>query len=210
MSSAAAIDARVDNLRSQELQTSFHGIAARLDRLPSGAFQRRAMWLIGGVCFCDCLDMNVGGPIIAELLASGWSDAGLNSLFVSITAFGYLCGGLMAGMVSDYFGRVRACIANTIIFSLGCLGACLAPDMYFLIAMRFLMGIGLGAAYPAGYSALTEYNKTWTISSMGRPHRKLRYPICFLCLTCSITYVRMACNLCILRSCRHYCRCSSY
>lgn len=156
MSSAAAIDARVDNLRSQELQTSFHGIAARLDRLPSGAFQRRAMWLIGGVCFCDCLDMNVGGPIIAELLASGWSDAGLNSLFVSITAFGYLCGGLMAGMVSDYFGRVRACIANTIIFSLGCLGACLAPDMYFLIAMRFLMGIGLGAAYPAGYSALTE------------------------------------------------------
>lgn len=61
MSSAAAIDARVDNLRSQELQTSFHGIAARLDRLPSGAFQRRAMWLIGGVCFCDCLDMNVGG-----------------------------------------------------------------------------------------------------------------------------------------------------
>lgn len=157
MSSAAAIDARVDNLRSQELQTSFHGIAARLDRLPSGAFQRRAMWLIGGVCFCDCLDMNVGGPIIAELLASGWSDAGLNSLFVSITAFGYLCGGLMAGMVSDYFGRVRACIANTIIFSLGCLGACLAPDMYFLIAMRFIMGIGLGAAYPAGYSALTEY-----------------------------------------------------
>lgn len=157
--------------------------------------------------------MNVGGPIIAELLASGWSDAGLNSLFVSITAFGYLCGGLMAGMVSDYFGRVRACIANTIIFSLGCLGACLAPDMYFLIAMRFLMGIGLGAAYPAGYSALTEYTpptKTWTISSMGRPHRKLRYPICFFCFTCSIAYVRMACNLCILRSCRHYCRCSSY
>ncbi len=109
MSSAAAIDARVDNLRSQELQTSFHGIAARLDRLPSGAFQRRAMWLIGGVCFCDCLDMNVGGPIIAELLASGWSDAGLNSLFVSITAFGYLCGGLMAGMVSQLFWS-RSCM----------------------------------------------------------------------------------------------------
>lgn len=101
MSSAAAIDARVENLRTQELQTSFHGIAARLDRLPAGAFQRRAMWLIGGVCFCDCLDMNVGGPIIAQLLSSGWSDANLNALFVSITAFGYLVGGLMAGMVSD-------------------------------------------------------------------------------------------------------------
>lgn len=157
MSSVANIDARVANLQSQETQMSFHGIAARLDRLPSGSFQKKAMWLIGGVCFCDCLDMNVGGPIIAQLLASGWSDANLNAIFVSITAFGYLCGGLMAGMISDYFGRVKACIANTIIFSAGCLAACMAPDMYFLIACRFIMGIGLGAAYPAGYSALTEY-----------------------------------------------------
>lgn len=157
MSSVANIDARVANLQSQETQMSFHGIAARLDRLPSGSFQKKAMWLIGGVCFCDCLDMNVGGPIIAQLLANGWSDANLNAIFVSITAFGYLCGGLMAGMVSDYFGRVKACIANTIIFSAGCLAACMAPDMYFLIACRFIMGIGLGAAYPAGYSALTEY-----------------------------------------------------
>ena len=145
------------NAQSQELQQSFHGIAARLDRLPSGAFQRRAMWLIGGVCFCDCLDMNVGGPIIAQLLSDGWSDTNLNAIFVSMTAFGYLVGGLMAGMVSDYFGRVKACITNTVIFSLGCFGACMAPDMTFLIAMRFVMGIGLGAAYPAGYSALTEY-----------------------------------------------------
>lgn len=105
-----------EQLSHQELQTSFHGVAARLDRLPSGKFQRKAMWLIGGVCFCDCLDMNVGGPIIAQLLASGWSDAGLNALFISITAFGYLCGGLMAGMVSDYFGRVKSCIVNTAIF----------------------------------------------------------------------------------------------
>ena len=123
MSSEASINARVENLSHEEIQGSFHGVAARIDRLPSGKFQRRAMWLIGGVCFCDCLDMNVGGPIIAELLASGWSDAGSNSLFVSITAFGYLCGGLMAGMVSDDFGRVRACIVNTLIFSAGCIGS---------------------------------------------------------------------------------------
>lgn len=157
MSSETAINARVENLSHDDVQTSFHGIAARLDRLPSGSFQRKAMWLIGGVCFCDCLDMNVGGPIIAQLLASGWSDNALNSIFISMTAFGYLCGGLMAGMVSDYFGRVKSCIVNTVIFSVGCFAAAFSPDMYFLIAMRFVMGWGLGAAYPAGYSALTEY-----------------------------------------------------
>lgn len=115
------------------------------------------MWLIGGICFCDCLDMNVGGPIIAQLLASGWSDNNLNAMFVSMTAFGYLVGGLLAGMISDYFGRVRACVVNTLIFSIGCVGAMFAPNIYVLIAWRFIMGIGLGAAYPAGYSALTEY-----------------------------------------------------
>jgi len=99
-----------------QIQGSFHGVAARLDRLPSGKFQRKAMWLIGGICFCDCLDMNVGGPIIAQLLASGWSDNNLNAMFVSMTAFGYLVGGLLAGMISDYFGRVRACVVNTLIF----------------------------------------------------------------------------------------------
>lgn len=140
-----------------QIQGSFHGVAARLDRLPSGKFQRKAMWLIGGICFCDCLDMNVGGPIIAQLLASGWSDNNLNAMFVSMTAFGYLVGGLLAGMISDYFGRVRACVVNTLIFSIGCVGAMFAPNIYVLIAWRFIMGIGLGAAYPAGYSALTEY-----------------------------------------------------
>ena len=60
-------------------------------------------------------------------------------------------------MISDYFGRVKACVVNVFVFSVGCIGAMLAPDMIFLIVMRFIMGIGLGAAYPAGYSALTEY-----------------------------------------------------
>lgn len=46
-------------------QSSYHGIAARLDRMPRSPFQRKALWLLGGVTFADCCDMNVGGPIIA-------------------------------------------------------------------------------------------------------------------------------------------------
>lgn len=139
------------------LQSSYHGIAARLDRLPWGPSHRKALFLIGGLIFCDSLDTNVAGPIIAQLLASGWSDNGLNALFVSMTMFGYLVGNLVAGWISDLFGRVRACIVNVTIFSAGCFAACAAPDMTFLIGCRFVMGIGLGAAYPAGYGALAEY-----------------------------------------------------
>ena len=138
-------------------QSSFHGIAARLDRMPRIPFQRKVLWLLGGVTFADCCDMNVGGPIIAQLLASGWSDSGLNAMFVSITMVGYFFGGLMAGALSDGIGRKKSVIICTTIFSIGCFAAASAPNMHLLTACRFLMGLGLGAAFPAAYSALTEY-----------------------------------------------------
>ncbi len=159
MASAANINARLDRIEAIDsgAQRSYHGIAARLDRLPAGKAHRKVLWLIGGVAFCDCLDMNIAGPIIAQLLASGWSDNNLNSVFVSMTAFGYLVGGLLAGVVSDRFGRRKGLVFFTTLFSVFCLAAAFASDMYVLIACRFFMGFGLGAAYPAGYGSLSEY-----------------------------------------------------
>ena len=65
----------------QELQKSYHGIALRLDRLPIGKVQKKTLFILGGVIFCDSIDMSIGGPVIAQLLASGWSDANLNAIF---------------------------------------------------------------------------------------------------------------------------------
>ena len=144
-------------MAASELQSSYHGIAARLDRLPITGFHRKIMWLLAGITFCDSIDMNIGGPIIAQLLATGWSDAGLNSLFVSITMVGYFFGGLLAGALSDGIGRKKSAVICTIIFTIGCFAAAFSPDMHFLIGCRFVMGLGLGAAFPAGYSALTEF-----------------------------------------------------
>lgn len=144
-------------MASDALQKSYHGIAARMDRLPISGFHKKILWLLGGVTFCDSIDMNIGGPIIAQLLATGWSDASLNSLFVSITMVGYLFGGLIAGALSDGIGRKKAVVICTSLFTAGCFAAAFSPDMYFLIGCRFVMGLGLGAAFPAGYSALTEF-----------------------------------------------------
>ena len=61
---AAAVEARADNLLDidmQELNRTTHGIAARVDRLPLGTWQRKLMWLFGGAIFIDSLDNYVGG-----------------------------------------------------------------------------------------------------------------------------------------------------
>lgn len=48
---------------SSEAQTSYHGIAARLDRIPITGMHRKVLWLLAGITFCDSVDMGVGGPI---------------------------------------------------------------------------------------------------------------------------------------------------
>lgn len=112
MSSSVEINARLDAVEESakgSLQKSYYGIAARLDRIPAGKSIRVVLWLAGGICFCDSIDMNIAGPIIAQFLTTGWSNVDMNAIFVSITALGYLFGGLISGIVSDGIGRKKRC-----------------------------------------------------------------------------------------------------
>lgn len=161
MSSSNEIEARLDAVQDSvagSLQKSYHGIAARLDRIPAGKALRIILWLAGGICFCDSIDMNIAGPIIAQFLVSGWSDSFQNATFVSMTAFGYLVGGLVAGVVSDGIGRKKALIVFPTIFTASAIVAAFSPDMLFLTVCRFLMGVGLGATYPCGFGAMSEFS----------------------------------------------------
>lgn len=156
----ARVEARADNLAALDraaLNKCTHGIAARIDRMPMGKWQRKLMWLFGGAIFIDSLDNYVGGGILASLVASGWSTIDLNSMFVSCTMFGYLIGSFIAGYLGDKYGRRRALLINIMIFTLATIGAAASPTMEVLIAMRFVMGIGLGATMPGSYAAFPEY-----------------------------------------------------
>ncbi len=144
-------------------QSSYHGIAARLDRMPISGFHKKILWLLAGITFCDSVDMAVGGPI-GNILQNTYDAAGNQwmtleqfALFNSITMIGYLIGGLMAGALSDGIGRKKAVLICGSIFTAFCFVAAGSPDATFLTACRFFMGLGLGAAFPAGYSALTEF-----------------------------------------------------
>ena len=86
---------------ASDAQKSFHGIAARLDRLPISGFHMKIMWLLAGITFCDSVDMSIGGPIGAVLQDEGFMTLEQFAFFNSITMIGYLIGGLGSGLVSD-------------------------------------------------------------------------------------------------------------
>lgn len=144
-------------MASADANTSFHGIAARLDRIPISGFHKKVMWLLAGLTFCDSVDMGVGGPIGMVLQDQGFMTLEQFAFFNSITMVGYLIGGLLAGAISDGIGRRKAVLVCGSLFTVFCFVAAASPDANFLTGCRFFMGVGLGAAFPAGYSALTEF-----------------------------------------------------
>lgn len=153
-------------MASNALNSSFHGIAARLDRMPITNFHRKMLWLLAGLTFCDSVDMAVGGAIGMVLQNSQWMTTSQFAIFNSVTMIGYLVGGLMAGALADGIGRRKAILTCGSIFTVFCFIAAASPDATFLTGCRFFMGLGLGAAFPAGYSALTEYTP---------PHKRGKY-----------------------------------
>ncbi len=126
-------------------------IAARLDRLPILPFHRRLLFLIGAGMFFDSFDIYLAGSVLGALLHSNWSDLAANARFISATFVGMLLGAAGAGWLGDRFGRRFTYQFNLGIFGIGSLACAVAPDMDWLIAARFVSGVGLGAEIVIGY-----------------------------------------------------------
>jgi putative MFS transporter len=130
---------------------------ARLDRLPISGFHYRVFWLIAAGMFFDGYDLYVGGNVLGATIKSHFSTLGQNAQFVSLTFVGMTVGSLAAGFLGDRFGRRFTYQFNLMIFGLASLAAAFVPDMRSLIALRFVMGLGLGAEIVVGYSTMTEF-----------------------------------------------------
>lgn len=129
----------------------------RLDNLPVGPFHRRVMWLVGLGMFMDAFDNTLSGSVLAAMLANGFSTLQLNSIFLSATFVGLAIGAAFAGWLSDRFGRCFAFQFNLALFGICALVSSLMPSMPWLIAVRAIQGIGMGAEYVMCYGLIIEF-----------------------------------------------------
>lgn len=130
---------------------------ARLDNMPLSTFHRRIIWLVGLGLFFDSFDNTLAGSVLASMLHSGFSTLQLNSIFLSATFVGLAIGAAFAGWLSDRFGRCFAFQFNLALFGILALCSAFAPSMYWLILIRGLMGIGMGAEYVMCYGLIIEF-----------------------------------------------------
>ncbi|GGZ24827.1 Bcr/CflA family drug resistance efflux transporter [Streptomyces olivaceoviridis] len=86
------------------------------------------------------LDMSVPSfPDIARTLDASESSV---QLTVTYNFFGYCLGALAYGPLSDRFGRRGVMLAGNAVMLAGALGCAVAPTIEFLLASRFVQGIG--------------------------------------------------------------------
>ena len=128
-----------------------------LNRHRFSAFQ----WGIFALCFLivllDGFDTAAIGFIAPSLLKEwGLSRAALAPV-LSAALFGLAAGGLIAGPVADRFGRKKVLVAAVALFGGACLWSAFSPDLLHLTILRFVTGLGLGAAMPNAVTLMSEY-----------------------------------------------------
>ena len=132
-------------------------IGARLDRLPITRLHRKVFGLVAIGMFFEGFDIYIAASVLGSVYKSGFSTLAQNGLFISVTFIGMTLGALLTGLWGDKFGRRFTYQVNLTLFGLASLASAFAPNMETLIALRFVMGLGLGAENVVGYSIMTEF-----------------------------------------------------
>ncbi|WJF91910.1 MFS transporter [Paraburkholderia bonniea] len=118
-------------------------------------------WFILVLCFlvvaADGFDTAAIG-FVAPALAVEWqvSKTALAPVMSAALA-GLALGALMAGPMADRMGRKKVLVGSVLIFALFSIVCAFASSVTELTVMRFLTGIGLGAAMPNATTLMAEY-----------------------------------------------------
>ena len=106
--------------------------------------EHKHFFLIGSACyFFDMMDMNLFGQVAASVQASFNLTLDQMGIFNSLSFWGMFFGGILAGFLSQKFGRKPITLAFMTIFSLGSLGNALISNFLFFAFCRFLVGFGI-------------------------------------------------------------------
>lgn len=128
-----------------------------IDQQPIGAYQKWVVFLGFLIIALDGLDVAIIG-FIAPQLKSEWG-LGAQSLgpVLSAALIGLALGALIAGPLADRYGRKVVLLGSVSLFGLWTLASAFSPNLEVLITLRFLTGLGLGAAMPNASTLVSEY-----------------------------------------------------
>ena len=129
--------------------------------LIDGQRLHRGHGLVVGLCFLvvllDGFDTAAIGYIAPVLLTEWGVPRSALAPVLSAALFGLAIGALAAGPLSDRFGRKTVLVLAMAEVGLACLASAFAADLTQLGILRFVTGLGLGAAMPNAVTLTSEF-----------------------------------------------------
>lgn len=131
-------------------------IAARLERLPMTAYQRRIFAIIASAWLVDQIDVALLTFLLGSIVVAFGLTPTQAGQLAAMTFAGQLVGNLIAGTASDRFGRRVVFQATMVVWGLASLAAAAASSLAALMACRFLIGVGVGGEAPVAQAMVSE------------------------------------------------------
>lgn len=134
-----------------------HSIVEQLDEARIGRVHRRSAWAAGLGIFLDGYDLSIIA-IALLLLKPQWQLGPLQTgLLGGAALVGAFAGGLIGGPLADRYGRKAIYLLDMATFLVAALASGFAWDIASLVALRFVLGVGVGADYPLSTTYLVEF-----------------------------------------------------
>jgi MFS family permease len=135
------------------------GDFAALDEQRFAAFHWRTTLVTGLGVFCDGYDLSSVG-IVLPLILKSFGDAQLSSIESASLAASALLGSVVGALAFGALaqgGRKRFYGLDVLILGVTAIAQAFAPNIAWLIAIRFLLGIGVGADYVLSPTIMAEH-----------------------------------------------------
>lgn len=110
------------------------------------------------IAFFDGYDTAVIGYIAPSLRGEWGLEKDALAPVLSAALLGLAIGAMTFGPIADRFGRKKVLILSVMIFALGTTFSAFVSNLLELELLRFITGLGLGAAMPNAVTLMSEYS----------------------------------------------------
>ncbi|KIC57380.1 MFS transporter [Microbacterium hominis] len=131
-------------------------VGERLDALPFTQRHLRVLTGSGLGWALDAMDVGLVSFVLTALIAQ-WSLTGEQASWIASAGFvGMAVGASLGGLLADRFGRRSVFAVTLLVYGLATGASALAGGLAALIALRVIVGLGLGAELPVASTYVSE------------------------------------------------------
>ena len=118
----------------------------------------RVLVLCGIIILLEGFDIQAAGVSATKLTLAFHLEPLGKGLFLGASSVGIFLSAMLGGFLADKFGRRLVVVSGVVIFGIFSFSTLFAGGLETLITLRFLTGMGLGAAMPVAIAYASDYS----------------------------------------------------